>query len=119
VLLGLTYKPGTNTLRRSSAIELARELYSRGFRVAAHDPLVKSLPVELNFITLHADAAALTHDAAALVVCTEWPDFRLRNDWPALIDAMHTPLVIDATRFLFAQLGSLANLTYLAVGSAR
>ena len=116
-LLGLTYKPGTNTLRRSSAVELARELHARGFRVAAHDPLVKSLPVELNFITLHADAAALTHDAAALVVCTEWPDFRLRTDWPALIGAMHTPLVIDATRFLFAQLGSLANLTYLTVGS--
>jgi UDPglucose 6-dehydrogenase len=118
-LLGLTYKPGTNTLRRSSAIELARELHTCGFRVAAHDPLVKSLPAELSFIMLRADADALTHDAAALVVCTEWPDFRLRTDWPELIGAMHTPLVIDATRFLLAQLGSLTNLTYLTVGSAR
>jgi UDPglucose 6-dehydrogenase len=117
-LLGLTYKPGTDTLRRSAAIELARALHSRGFRVAAHDPLVKSLPSEFDFITMYGDASALTHDAAALVVCTEWPDFRLRTDWPALIGAMHTPLVIDANRFLFAQLGSLANFTYLTVGSA-
>jgi UDPglucose 6-dehydrogenase len=116
-LLGLTYKPGTNTLRRSSAIELARELDARGFRVAAHDPLVESLPIDLNFIALHLDAAALTRNAAALVVCTEWPEFRLRNDWPGLIGAMHAPLVIDATRFLSAQLGGLDNLTYLTVGS--
>ncbi|MBC7365482.1 MAG: UDP-glucose/GDP-mannose dehydrogenase family protein [Undibacterium sp.] len=116
-LLGLTYKPGTDTLRRSSAVELARALHARGFRVAAHDPSLKSLPDELNFITLCADAATLTRHAAALVVCTEWPEFRARTDWPALLAAMPAPLVIDATRFLSAQLGVIARLTYLTVGS--
>ncbi len=116
-LLGLTYKPGTDTLRRSSAVELARALHNRGFRVIAHDPSLQALPEDLGFITLHADAATLTRDAAALVVCTEWLAFRTRTDWPALIAAMPAPLVIDATRFLSAQLGAIPNLTYLTVGS--
>jgi UDPglucose 6-dehydrogenase len=116
-LLGLTYKPGTDTLRRSSAIELARTLHARGFRVAAYDPVVKSLPAGLDFITLHAGAVPLLRGAAALVVCTEWPEFRQRDDWPALLAAMAAPLVIDATRFLSAQLGALPHLTYVTVGS--
>ncbi|MEM3401978.1 MAG: UDP binding domain-containing protein, partial [Candidatus Hadarchaeales archaeon] len=39
-ILGLTYKPGTDTLRRSLALEVARELISRGVRVKAHDPKI-------------------------------------------------------------------------------
>ncbi len=116
-LLGLTYKPGTDTLRRSSAVELARALHARGFQVAAHDPSLKSLPAELSFISLQPDAASLTHNASALVVCTEWPEFRARTDWPALVAGMKAPLVIDATRFLSAQLKSINPLTYLTVGS--
>jgi UDPglucose 6-dehydrogenase len=116
-LLGLTYKPGTNTLRRSSAIELARALHARGFSVAAHDPMVKSLPPELHFIKLYRDARSLTQKAAALVVCTEWPEFSARTDWPELISAMQRLLVIDPSRFLRARLDSIPDLTYLTVGS--
>ncbi len=41
---GLTYKAGTDTLRRSSAIELCQWLLEQGAQVQAHDPAVKSLP---------------------------------------------------------------------------
>jgi 3-oxoacyl-[acyl-carrier protein] reductase len=115
-LLGLTYKPGTDTLRRSSAVELAHALHARGFRVAAHDPSVKALPADLGFVTLHQDEASLVRGAAALVVCTEWPQFRQRSDWRALVGTMSHPLVIDATRFLADQVASLPGLTYLNVG---
>jgi UDPglucose 6-dehydrogenase len=116
-LLGLTYKPGTDTLRRSSAVELARALHQRGFRVAAHDPSLESLPAELNFIRYDRDVPALTRGAAAVVVGTEWPAFRERTDWPALVAGMHSPVVVDATRFLSKSLGGVQPLTYLTVGS--
>jgi len=43
-ILGLTYKAGTSTLRRSSSVELARVLAAAGARVRAYDPAVSSLP---------------------------------------------------------------------------
>ena len=46
-LLGLTYKPGTDTLRRSAAVELALALRAEGASVAAFDPAVRALPDDL------------------------------------------------------------------------
>src|SRR4029079_7195460 len=45
---GLTYKPGTDTLRRSTSIELCRWLLDEGASVSVHDPEPKSLPEQLN-----------------------------------------------------------------------
>jgi len=98
-------------------VELAHALHARGFQIAAHDPALKTLPAELDFIRLHADAASLVRAAAALVVCTEWPEFLQRTDWLALTATMRTPVVIDATRFLAPQLAGQPGLTYLTVGS--
>ena len=71
---GLTYKPGTDTLRRSSAVELCRWLHEQGAIVCAHDPAVKELPEE---IAAHVRLAATPVDAvsgaSALVVATPWP----------------------------------------------
>ena len=49
-ILGLTYKPGTDTLRRSSAVELCRWLATRGAVVQAYDPAVHALPGDLSFV---------------------------------------------------------------------
>src|SRR5258706_2072814 len=46
-ILGLTYKPGTSTLRRSASVELCTWLHEQGVRVRAHDPAVDALPGEL------------------------------------------------------------------------
>src|SRR3954468_5008795 len=46
-VLGLTYKPGTDTLRRSWSVELCRWMHGQRIRVRAHDPAVKQLPDEL------------------------------------------------------------------------
>jgi UDPglucose 6-dehydrogenase len=115
-LLGLTYKPGTNTLRRSAAVELARALAAAGFEVRACDPSKPTLPPDLNFIQFKADAAEAVEGADALVVCTEWPEFR-QLDWPALSARLRRPLVIDATRFLEKSLAGIPQLHYITVGS--
>jgi UDPglucose 6-dehydrogenase len=115
-LLGLTYKPGTNTLRRSSAVELAGALHAAGFQVRACDPSQLVLPPDLAFLRFTADPAEALAGADAVVVCTEWPQFR-QFDWSSLIALLRQPLVIDASRFLEKHLVGLPGLRYLAVGS--
>jgi UDPglucose 6-dehydrogenase len=115
-LLGLTYKPGTNTLRRSSAVELARALSARGYEVRACDPSLPALPAELGFIQFKSQPAEALDGTDAAVVCTEWPEFR-QLGWRELIPAMRRPCVIDATRFLERMVSGVPGLRYVTVGS--
>ena len=115
-LLGLTYKPGTNTLRRSSAIELASALHAQGIAVSAWDPAQPVIPPECSFIQLQADAFAAADGADALVICTEWPEFR-QLDWPTLVGRLRQPWVLDASRFVEKATAGLAGLHYITVGS--
>ena len=70
---GLTYKPGTDTLRRSSAVELCQWLLEQGARVQAHDPALSSLPAALSDIQLCATALQAAQGTHALVIATDWP----------------------------------------------
>lgn len=113
---GLTYKPGTDTLRRSSAVELCRWLHDCGAVVRAHDPAVKTLPSDVaRFIDLTADPIAAVAGASALVVATEWPDYR-RVPPEQIAARMTRGLVIDASRFLGETVGRRPEIEYLSVG---
>lgn len=112
---GLTYKPGTDTLRRSAAVELCRDLADAGATVTAWDPAVRTLPEELaGIISLQASPEAALRVASALVIATEWPELR-RVDLAAAFAPMQRRLVLDANRFLAAQVAG-ADAEYLAVG---
>jgi UDPglucose 6-dehydrogenase len=117
-VLGLTYKPGTSTLRRSSSVELCAWLHEQGIRVQAHDPAVAELPAELrSAITLCAAPQAALAGADIAVIATEWPDYRnLRAD--EFLEAMRQPQVIDQNRFLTDMLGNDPRITYVATGKA-
>jgi UDPglucose 6-dehydrogenase len=115
---GLTYKPGTDTLRRSSAIELCEWLYESGARVQAFDPAVKTVPFSLaERIHLFETPLAALKDAHALVVATESPEFS-SIDGGSIVTAMRAALVFDAARFLSKELESQAGLRYFAVGKS-
>jgi len=115
---GLTYKPGTDTLRRSLAIELCRTLIAEGARVSAHDPAVKSLPEELaDRMDLAPSPVDAARDANALVVMTEWPDYRQVNA-DAVVDAMKGKIILDANRFLQQQFATDSRVVYGTVGKA-
>jgi UDPglucose 6-dehydrogenase len=117
-LLGLTYKPGTDTLRRSSAVELARDLHERDVRVSAFDPAVKSLPVELHgVVSLESSVEDALRAADAVVVTTDWPEFR-EISASTFIGAMRRPIIVDPKRFLESILADDARVRYIAVGRA-
>jgi len=114
-LLGLVYTPGTDTLRRSSAIELARELLAEGAVVHAFDPAIRVLPDELSSLVLMDSVEAAIHGAEVLVVCTEWPEFRA-IDWPKVLSRFGNLLVLDANRYLEKQIAALPGVDYVSVG---
>lgn len=118
-VLGLTYKAGTDTLRRSTAVELCHWLFSQNANVRAFDPVVKRLPGELaDQIKLCSSALEAVVGADAVVIATDWPDFReLRVE--EFISRMKTPIVLDANRFLEGSLGEDPALKYAAVGKAK
>jgi UDPglucose 6-dehydrogenase len=116
-VLGLTYKPGTDTLRRSLAVELCRQLAAAGAKVRAWDPVVKQLPAELGEVALASSIAAGLADADAAAICTEWPEFR-QAPWGEAVAAMRRPLIIDANRFLEKELKGLPGIEHLSVGQA-
>lgn len=113
---GLTYKPGTDTLRRSLAVELCDWLIEQGARVAVHDPVVRELPARWSgHVARQARALDAVVGADALVVGTEWPEFR--QEAAGLLSTARPDLVvIDANRHLQAVVAPL-GLTYVAVGT--
>jgi UDPglucose 6-dehydrogenase len=116
---GLTYKPGTDTLRRSASVELCEWLVDRGAVVAVHDPAVRALPADLAArISLQPDALSAIRGADALVVATPWPDYRL-VDPESVISELGRPIVIDPGRFLAATLGADSRVKYSSVGLAQ
>ncbi len=116
---GLTYKPGTDTLRRSSAVELCRWLAGAGAIVRAHDPAVTSLsPALAAEIQLCETPLAAAEGASALVVCTAWLEYR-EVSAADVRSALRVPLAIDAAGFLAGSLGAEPGLRYARVGSPR
>lgn len=113
---GLTYKPGTNTLRRSSALELCRWLAGERASVQAYDPAISALGAdEPAAIELAAGPVAALQGADALVVCTPWPEFR---EIPAeeIAGSMADPVVLDPGGHLRETLGQAPSVRYVRVG---
>lgn len=113
---GLTYKPGTDTLRRSLAVELCDWLIEQGATVHVHDPVVQQLPERwANRVISFDKALDAVAGADVLVVGTEWPEFR-QDAAGVLSVASPNIMVIDANRHLQSVL-STSGLKYVAVGT--
>ncbi|HYV43803.1 MAG TPA: nucleotide sugar dehydrogenase [Myxococcaceae bacterium] len=113
---GLTYKPGTDTLRRSLSVELCDWLLEQGARVRVHDPVVRELPARWGAgVERFDEPVRAVEGAQALLVGTPWPAYRevagekVGAAAPGLV-------VIDAERFL-ASLASAPGVRYFAVGT--
>lgn len=115
-ILGLTYKPGTDTLRRSFAVELAKSLHAQGVLINGFDPVVKEIPQELaKIISLKHSMAEAVLDSDVVVIATQWPEFRQFDD--GALDLMKNKLIIDPNGFI-AKLVEPKNLKYISVGKS-
>ena len=74
---GLTYKPGTNTLRRSLSVEMCNWLQEQGAEIAVHDPSKCELPDNwLGEVVRSKTPLEALEGACALVIATQWPEYR-------------------------------------------
>jgi UDPglucose 6-dehydrogenase len=120
-VLGLSFKPDTDDVRESPAIAVARGLAERGARLRVHDPEAmapakRELPDE-GAVAYCADPYAAAEDVDALVILTEWNQFRAL-DLGRLRRLMRAPVVIDLRNIYEPAKMSAAGFRYLSVGRA-
>jgi UDPglucose 6-dehydrogenase len=115
-VLGLTYKPGTNTLRRSIAQEIISGLVDEGAEVRAYDPLADlgNGNSHSNFVG-SPDPYALAAGCDALVLVTGW-DGILELDWPRLRSSMRQPVFIDTRNLFDPEKMSQMGFAYSGIG---
>jgi UDPglucose 6-dehydrogenase len=99
---GLTFKPNTDDLRSSVALDLVERLVAEGAEVVAYDPKGMERAAELPVgakIRLAASPEEAAVGAEALVIATEWPEFA-RVDFRKVRDSMLSPLLFDGRNLL-------------------
>lgn len=115
-VLGLTFKPNTDDMRESPSLDIIPALQKAGADVHAFDP--KGMPEAremLENVTFHEDAYGTMDNADALVIVTEWNQFRAL-DLAQVKDRMRTPLMVDL-RNIYARADLEDHgFTYVGVG---
>lgn len=101
-LLGLTFKAGTDDLRDSPALAVAALLRAEGAELVGYDPGVRgAVPGMTDDVEVTDDPLKVASGAAAIVVLTEWPEFRVL-DWGRLAEVVEHRVVIDTRNLLDA-----------------
>src|SRR5438067_2582877 len=100
-ILGLAFKPNTNSVAGSASVRLAQSLVSRGARVRAYDPVaMPDAKIELNGTVHYCESPyAVAEGAEALVGGTGWPEFRAL-DFAKIKALLHRPLIVDTKNIL-------------------
>jgi UDPglucose 6-dehydrogenase len=94
-LLGLTFKPNTDDLREAPALDIADILLRAGARVRAYDPVgMVRASAQMPQLEMCPDPYAMAEGCDALIVCTEWNEFR-NLDLERIRWKMRRPVVVD------------------------
>jgi UDPglucose 6-dehydrogenase len=118
-ILGMTYKPGTSTVRRSLSLEIMRALAAKGVALTAYDPLADLSEVaDPPPFSRAEDPYGAACDADAVVLVTGWADLDLL-DFERVRRQMRGSLFIDAGNALEPEVVRAAGLTYVAPGRPR
>lgn len=99
-VLGLAFKPNTDDIRFAPAIDLVQRLLAEGAKVCAYDPeamdRARAVLPQIDYAKSPYEAA---EDAEALLIATEWDEFR-KLDWDRIREAMARPLIVDGRNLL-------------------
>ncbi len=116
-VLGLTFKAGTDDLRCSPSVEIVRLLQRDGAEVVAHDPVLRphaDYP-ELAGIAVTDDPHRVADNAAAVLLLTDWPQYR-SLDWQGIAAAMQHPILVDTRNLLDRAMAAAAGLQWTGTG---
>jgi len=116
-ILGLAFKPNTNSVAGSSSLRLAQSLIAKGARVRAYDPVaIPEARLALNGTVRYCESAyAAAEGVDALVVGTGWPEFR-GLDFDRIKHLLKRPLIVDTKNLLDAIRLRAMGFEYFGVG---
>lgn len=118
-ILGIAFKANTDDVRESTALYVISELISRGAELKLFDPIVKSIPLN---VTVHwgVDAYDAIKDMDAIVIMTEWEEFRqldLKRIKNALRKTIIKPTLIDFRNLYSPKTVMESGIQYYSIGS--
>ncbi|MCW0215849.1 MAG: UDP-glucose/GDP-mannose dehydrogenase family protein [Pseudonocardia sp.] len=118
-LFGLTFKAGTDDLRDSPALGVAALLRQAGADLVAFDPGITAATstIDGSLLTVVDDPYEAAKGAAAIVILTEWPEFR-SLDWQRLGEAVAERTVVDTRNLLDPAVVRRADFDWVGVGRA-
>jgi UDPglucose 6-dehydrogenase len=116
---GLAFKPETDDIRDSPALEIISSLLAHGVQVSAYDPIVKKIPSHIvssdsNFKISETSYGAVV-DADMLFVLTEWREFMSPDFW-RMHQMMRQPVVFDGRNIWNPQSLKSRGFTYYGIG---
>lgn len=116
-MLGLAFKAGTDDLRGSPAVTVARRLVEAGHSVAAFDPAVPAerARAHIEGIEIVESAAVVFDEVDAVVIATDWPEFQA-IDLPAVRERMRGNLLYDGRNLLDPTAAIAAGMAYRGIG---
>jgi UDPglucose 6-dehydrogenase len=115
-ILGLTFKPNTDDIRDSPAIRIIETLIKKGAIVSAYDPAGMEAAAEvLKGVNYVNDIYEAAQDADALVIITEWNEFRY-PDWEKVQACLRSPTVIDMRNIYEPEKMKTRGFNYHCVG---
>ncbi|WP_322820899.1 UDP-glucose/GDP-mannose dehydrogenase family protein [Chloroflexus sp.] len=115
-VLGLSFKPNTDDMREAPSVDIINSLLKKGARVKAYDPVAMARAEELlPTVTFTATAYDVAKDADALLLVTEWNEFK-QLDWQRIKRYMRQPVVIDGRNLYDPREMRNLGFTYWGVG---
>jgi UDPglucose 6-dehydrogenase len=115
-VLGLTFKPNTDDMRESPSIPLITALQDMGAKVRAYDPAgMEQAKAVIGKVAFCKDAYSCAEGACALVIVTEWEQFRAL-DFERLKGVMERPLLVDLRNIYRPEEVARAGFAYESVG---
>jgi UDPglucose 6-dehydrogenase len=118
-VLGLAFKPNTDDMRDAPSIPLVNALVERGAEVSAFDPVAREQAEKIfNGITFAPSAEAAAEGADALVIVTEWDEFRAL-DLERIAASMRGTTLVDLRNVYDREEAEEAGLTYYGIGRGR
>jgi UDPglucose 6-dehydrogenase len=115
-VLGLAFKPNTDDVRFSPALELIRHFVREGAKVSAYDPQAaekaKAVLPEIQYCSSPYDAV---READAIVIATEWEEFR-NLDWNQVKSLVSRPLIVDGRNMFHPDEMTARGFHYVSTG---
>jgi UDPglucose 6-dehydrogenase len=118
-VLGLAFKPNTDDMREAPSIPIVKALVKRGAQVTAFDPVAREQAEQvLSGLTFADDAYGTADGADALVIVTEWDEFRAL-DLDRIAASLRGKVLVDLRNVYDRREAEDAGLTYYGVGRGR